>query len=87
MEFMLGISGFICVGKGLSEVCFEEVPKLLIVISNACGDSGIEDVQLIFLLWLHCITSHVGESCSDTGVGVGHGFIVMIGCFEKVEGN
>jgi hypothetical protein len=87
MEFVLGISGFMRVGKGLSEVSFKEVPKLLIVILDAHGDSGIKKVQLVFLPWLHCVTSHISESCGDMGVEVGHGFIMTISCFEEVKGN
>ena len=42
---------------------------------------------MVLLPWLNCITSHVCESCSDARVWVGHGFIVAIGCSEKIEGD
>ena len=75
------------IGKSLLEVHFEKVPKLLISFQDTGVDSSIEEVKLILLPWLHHITSHVCESCSDVGVGVGHGLIVSIGCFEEFEGN
>ena len=75
------------IGEGLSEVCFEEVPELLIVVLIASIDSGVEEVQLVLLSWLHGVASHVCESCSDMGVGVGHCFIVAIGSPEEVESN
>ena len=43
-DFPLCILGFVGVGKGLSEVCFEEVPKLFVIVSIASVDSSIEEV-------------------------------------------
>ena len=40
---------------------------------------------MIFLSWLHRVTSHVCESCGDARVRVGHGFIVPVGCLEEAE--
>ena len=40
---------------------------------------------MILLPWFHRVTSHVCESCSDARIGVGHGFIVAIGCSKEVE--
>ena len=41
-NFSLHILGFVGVGKGLSEVCFEKVLELFIIIAIASVDSGIE---------------------------------------------
>ena len=82
-----GISGFVGVGEGLLKICFEEIPKLLVGLQDTGIDLSIKEVELILLPWLHHITSHVCESCSDMGVGVGHGLIISIGCFEEFEGN
>ena len=84
-DFSLRISGLVSIGIGLSEVCFEEVPKLLVVVLVASIDSVVEEVKLILLPWIYCVTSHVCESCSDARVWVGHGFIVTIGCSEEIE--
>ena len=43
-DFSLCIFGFVGIGEGLSEVCFEKVPKLFIVIMEASVNSGIEEV-------------------------------------------
>ena len=75
------------VGEGLPEVCFKEVPELFVIILVSSSDSVIEEVQLVLFPWLHDITSHVCESCSDAGVRVGHCFIVTIGSPEEVEGD
>ena len=75
------------VGEGLSEICFKEVSELFIIVLVAGGDSGVKEIQLVLLPWFHRVTSHVCESCSDMGVGVGHCFIVAIGSSEEVEGN
>ena len=75
------------VGEGLSEICFKEVPELFIIVLVTSGDSGVKEVQLVLLPWFHCVTSHVCESCSDAGIGIGHCFIVTIGSPEEVEGD
>ena len=43
-DLSLRISGFMSVGVGLSEIRFEEVPELFIVILIAGVDSIIEEV-------------------------------------------
>ena len=43
-DFSLRISGLVGVGVGLSEVCFEEVPELFVVVLIAGIDSIIEEV-------------------------------------------
>ena len=65
-----GVSSFVSIGESLLKVRFEEIPKPLIGLQDTSVDSSIKEVELILLLWLHCITSHICESCSDTGVGI-----------------
>ena len=84
-DFSLRISGLVSIGVSLSEVCFEQVPELFVVVLVAGIDSIIEEVKLVLFPWVYRFTSHVCESCSDAGVWVGHGFIVTIGCSEEVE--
>ena len=43
-DFSLRIFGLVSIGVGLSEVCFEEVPKLFIVVLIAGVDSVVEEV-------------------------------------------
>ena len=87
VQFPHGVSGLVGIGEGLLKVRFKEVPELFVSFQDASVDSSIEEVELILLPWLHRITCHVCESCSDVGVGVRHGLIVSIGCFEEFEGD
>ena len=43
-DFSLCISGLVSIGVGLSEVCFEEVSKLFVIVLIASIDSIIEEV-------------------------------------------
>ena len=43
-DFSLRIPGFVGIGEGLSKVCLEEVPKLLIIVLVASVDSVVEEV-------------------------------------------